>query len=640
MLGTPPLLSHKSGRGLSEWSCQVDRSDVPRRGKGRVPRLLSAYSRSQDHILSRSYFFDHSHTHAYTLHTSHTFAHTQHPHAHARVQTFACTDGIGEVPREQINDDYCDCLDGSDEPGTAACSQQGAARFYCINKGHRGAYLFSSRVNDGLCDCCDGSDEWDSPTKCQNTCAALNEAWLLANAEQIRLLEAGAEIKKEYVAEGQQAMNEQRSAAARLKVELAEHESLVEGLREKSEAESALEVEERAASATARNLEVRRRLRLTELDTGALQDVIMELTKRADAGQHLVDIMKGKVKDGDMPLPSPEAIEAELARTTEAAGATDADAAAADATKAQSDAEMLAMATAELEAAIGEVGAEAEDASVVAAAVKESADAVAAALAVGEASDADGGDSADSGNRGDEVDSGDLDIVATEIPADTEAAVAEPLPTPGEEAMTLLEGLEGGEVERPEAVEARKKLQDVETDVLTTRRKMDEANEDLEDNKFGKDMEFYHLKGKCFSVTSQGYTYEMCPYGSAKQGHVSLGSFSWDNGGKEGEEPVGGDAAAGTGEGSRSGRGRPLVMKFAGGEHCWNGPARSLTVRLECGTTNELKQISEPAICEYAGVFSSPAACDLAHAQGLKMDLMEDEQADGAQAEAAPKEEL
>jgi len=302
---------------------------------------------------------------------------------------------------------------------------------------------------------------------------------------------------------------------------------------------------------------------------------------------------------------------------------------------------MLAASTAELEAAIGDVGAEPEDASVVAAAVKESADAVAAALAVGEASDADSGDSADSGNSGDESDSGDLDIVATEIPTDTEAAVEEPLATPGEEAMTLLQGLEGGEVERPEAVEARKKLQDVETDVLTTRRKLDEANEDLEDNKFGKDMEFYHLKGKCFSVTSQGYTYEMCPYGSAKQGHVSLGSFSWDNGGKEGGEPAAGDAAAGAGDGARrSRRGRPLVMKFAGGEHCWNGPARSLTVRLECGTTNELKLISEPAICEYAGVFSSPAACDLVHAQGLKMDLMEDEQADGTQAEAAPKEEL
>ena len=39
------------------------------------------------------------------------------------IQTFSCLDGSRVIPVRQVNDDYCDCKDGSDEPGTSACPQ-------------------------------------------------------------------------------------------------------------------------------------------------------------------------------------------------------------------------------------------------------------------------------------------------------------------------------------------------------------------------------------------------------------------------------------------------------------------------------------------------------------------------------------
>ncbi len=94
----------------------------------------------------------------------------------------------------QINDDFCDCPDGSDEPGTSGCAHSSGARFYCVNKGHRGRWVPASRVDDGVCDCCDGSDEQFG---CQDTCQAEANAAHAAAAEKIKTLEDGARLKLE-----------------------------------------------------------------------------------------------------------------------------------------------------------------------------------------------------------------------------------------------------------------------------------------------------------------------------------------------------------------------------------------------------------------------------------------------------------
>ena len=67
-----------------------------------------------------------------------------------------------------LNDDYCDCPDGSDEPLTSACSHLlvGQKTFLCTAPsttatatGEAIIQLSPSRIHDGVVDCHDGLDE-------------------------------------------------------------------------------------------------------------------------------------------------------------------------------------------------------------------------------------------------------------------------------------------------------------------------------------------------------------------------------------------------------------------------------------------------------------------------------------------------
>lgn len=72
--------------------------------------------------------------------------------------SFNCANGVG---RGVLNDDYCDCTDGSDEPNTSACSDRvpQQALFRCHTP--TTTTIYTSRVNDGVRDCPDGSDEFE-----------------------------------------------------------------------------------------------------------------------------------------------------------------------------------------------------------------------------------------------------------------------------------------------------------------------------------------------------------------------------------------------------------------------------------------------------------------------------------------------
>lgn len=52
-------------------------------------------------------------------------------------------------------------------------------------------------------------------------------------------------------------------------------------------------------------------------------------------------------------------------------------------------------------------------------------------------------------------------------------------------------------------------------------------------------------------------------------------------------------------------------MKWENGDTCWNGPARSVSVNVECGEDVAIETFSEPSKCEYVARVRSPAVCEI-----------------------------
>uniref|UniRef100_A0AAY4BV65 Glucosidase 2 subunit beta n=1 Tax=Denticeps clupeoides TaxID=299321 RepID=A0AAY4BV65_9TELE len=190
---------------------------------------------------------------------------------------FTCLDGSRTVPFDRVNDDYCDCKDGSDEPGTAACPN---GSFHCTNAGHRPAFIPSSRINDGICDCCDTTDEYNSGATCKNTCREMGRRERESLQKLAEITKEGFLLKQQLIEEAKRKKEEKQSKLTELQAGKRDVEEKVEALR--TVKETAEQPEKEAKERHLKAWEEQKAVIRMEKDKAKMAEAFLELDDDAD----------------------------------------------------------------------------------------------------------------------------------------------------------------------------------------------------------------------------------------------------------------------------------------------------------------------------------------------------------------------
>lgn len=552
----------------------------------------------------------------------------EHLHSKYLTDPFEC-DGGQKYSVSVVNDGYCDCADGSDEPGTAACEE---SVFHCVNKGYKVTRLPSSRVDDQICDCCDGSDE-GIVIKCPNTCKQAAEREKAAMAKVSQNYRVGSAVRQKLEEKVRQEKGELlRDHDSNVQQQQAVEEE-IKGIEQQMQSlQQVISGMEQKVYAEQQQL-IREELRLEALSFQELAMLISQLFKVLDVSNsrmyELVDII-GPARDGGSNTESAAAAVAEDdddddRDTIAAAGAAAAD--GGDSTAEDSDEDAASCQLVDL--ANGDFsllplcGAAQSAADAVQLLLHFLSDPVAMEQKGGHFTEVvlllgfnakhgslEGGAeyvqqqlATGASAQSCPADFATLDPHYCRVLADMSSMV---------QVLKAAEGLttityEKSELEKNRNIKLAKKK--VLSDKISS---ASSAKEDLQ--KYGAEgqLALLAMKDECVEVKDGNYEYSLCVMDKVTQkelggrsSQVTLGKFK----SMHSSTPAAGDAHS-------------IVMKYDGGQYCHAFGARSATVLVTCGSENRLLSAAEPSTCAYELQMESPAACttQYAHANGIAID--------------------
>ncbi|KAI9839804.1 MAG: hypothetical protein M1837_002003 [Sclerophora amabilis] len=495
----------------------------------------------------------------------------------------------------KVNDDYCDCPDGSDEPGTSACSflsplfppspdyvptgdsnvTTALPGFYCKNKGHQPSYVPFTNVNDGACDhelCCDGSEEWAGVggVVCEDKCKEIGKQWRKLDEQRKRALGAAVKKRKELVVEASKLRKEVEDRIQTLETEIQGSEKKV------SQLEADLkEVERKEKGKVVKGPKGRSRVNvLAELAKGRIEELRESLIDvRGDR-----NAARDKVKQ----------LESILSTFKEEYNPNFNDEGVKRAVRGWED----------------YVAGQVKDA--------EDSDFAAEERDLDEITKLDSDDTGINWKEweGDDEES-DIDALY-KFEAYLPASVRDWIDGKLRDLRVMLiengilaDTRSGSESQR--VTDARGAVDAAKSGLEESRKQMNKHREDLSGD-YGADGVFRALKGHCLSTESGEYTYELCWMERTTQkpkrgggGDTGMGQYV------RMERVVVDDEPAPDGRGL--GSGERVALRYENGQHCWNGPSRSTTAILACADKDELWRIVEEEKCVYRMEVGTPAVC-------------------------------
>lgn len=481
---------------------------------------------------------------------------------------FSCLDGSAVIPFGYVNDDFCDCKDGSDEPGTPACPN---GIFHCTNAGHRPLNIPSSRVNDGICDCCDASDEYNSTTQCVSNCRDLGRKAREDALRQAEIVAQGYQIRTELSKEGKRKIEEhiqqldelsrQKEEADAVKAEKEARKTVIEELEKaaldkyKSEEEEKKKAEEELENAKRDQMDA----------ANAFADLDSNQDGKITIDEIQVKWVFDSNKDG---IVTEEEAKVFLQGKDE-----------------YTNEEFLTIGWMIIKPHYSMLNLFKQPGSE----TNEYTTEGGGSDVVTEATDTQTEPVEEGPYDDDDEEDGELESEDTakvpESPESDEVTEDDTKPVYDEETQKLIDAASSA---REEFNEANKRASDLEIEV----RKLKETLE----IDFGEDQQFFPFYKECFEFTDREYTYKLCMFEQVTQKPKSGGSDinlgRWDQ-------------WAGPEDNKYS------AMKYSNGLSCWNGPTRSTEVRLLCGRENKILSVAEPNRCIYVFEAETPAMCVL-----------------------------